>query len=216
MNFARTPDNITARIRELCQQVSPGAEPVFIRIAPDPGCKPLDCFECVRRKVEREGGRIQYGWAIWEWPHVYVEAEHHAVFEPPGGLPCLDITPSASSEIKRRLFLPDNTAVYNFENEGILRDNFRLALSDDPLIQEFFAAASKRSAILNAIPGVNVTVNDVDEGTLTRISQAEQLMDELLLALAMKYTPQNAPCFCGSGTKFKRCHGQLMMKRASR
>jgi hypothetical protein len=119
----------------------------------------------------------------------------------------LDITPSASPEIRRRLFLPDNTAVYDFEHEGVLRDNIRFALADDPLIQEFFAAGARRSAVLNAIPGVNVTVNDVDEETLTRISDAEQQLVELQVALAMKYTPQNAPCFCGSGNKFKRCHG---------
>jgi hypothetical protein len=166
--------------------------------------------------VEREGGRIQYGWAIWERPRVYIEAEHHAVYEPPGGLPWLDITPSASPEITRRLFLPDDTAVYDFENEGVLRDNFRLALSDDPIIQKFFAVAAERSAFLNTIPGVNVTVYDVDQQTLTRISQIDEQLAELQLALAMKYTPQSAPCFCGSGTKFKRCHGQPMTKRSPR
>jgi hypothetical protein len=35
----------------------------------------------------------------------------------------LDITPSTSPEIRSRLFLRDNTAVYDFENEGVLREN---------------------------------------------------------------------------------------------
>jgi hypothetical protein len=213
MSFARTPENITARIREFCQQVCPGEQPVFIGIRQEAGCEPLDCFDCVKRKVARDGGRIQHGWTIWEWPRVYLEAEHHAVFEPPAGPPWLDITPSTSPEINSRLFLPDNTAVYDFENEGVLRDNIRSALSDDPLIQKFFSAAAKRSAVLNAIPGVNVTVNDVDGATLARVSQAEQQLGELQVALAMKYTPQNAPCFCGSGNKFKRCHGHSAPKR---
>jgi hypothetical protein len=106
--------------------------------------------------------------------------------------------------------------VCNFENEGVLRDNIRLALSDDQLIQALFAAAAKRVGILDTIPGVNVTVNNVDEKTLARISDADQQVDELRLKLAMKYTPQNAKCFCGSGNKFKRCHGQLRTRRSSR
>ena len=28
--------------------------------------------------------------------------------------------------------------------------------------------------------------------------------------LVMKYTPQGAPCPCGSGQKFKRCHGKAV------
>lgn len=113
-----------------------------------------DCFECLRQKVARNGGRIQFGWAIWEWPRVYGEAEHHAVYEPSTGPPWVDIAPSALLEIWRRLFLPDNGALYDFENEGTLRDNKRLALGDDSMIKELFAAAERRLAILNNIPGV--------------------------------------------------------------
>jgi hypothetical protein len=138
------------------------AEPNFITITPEPSCDPNDCFECIRRKVTREGGRIQFGWSIWEWPHVYIEAEHHAVYEPPAGSPWKDITPAPSAEIRHPLFLPDNDATYDFESEGILRDNKRLALNDDPLIQELFAVAEKRVAILNSIPGVGAVCMDLE------------------------------------------------------
>jgi hypothetical protein len=109
----------------------------------------------------------------------------------------------------------NDTAVYDFENEGVLRDDFRLALSDDPLIQKFFAVAAEPSAVLNAISGENATVNDVDQQTLTGISLIEERLAQRQLAFAIKYTHQNAPCFCGSGTKFKRCHSQPMTKRSS-
>src|SRR5260370_21685985 len=112
-----TPKAISVRIRELCQRINSGVQPIFMSIKPEPSGAASDCFECVRLKVQRYGGRIQFGWVIWEWPLVYIEAEHHAVYEPPTGPPWVDITPSAESEI-RRLFLPDNTAVYDFENEG--------------------------------------------------------------------------------------------------
>jgi uncharacterized protein YchJ len=32
------------------------------------------------------------------------------------------------------------------------------------------------------------------------------------MQLCMSYTPQNAPCFCLSGSKFKHCHGKMKMK----
>jgi hypothetical protein len=206
--MARTPDNISPQVQDLCRQTNPSTMPGYIAITPEPGCEPNDCFECIRRKVARDGGRIQFGWSIWEWPRVYIEAEHHAVYEPAAGRPWLDITPAAQPDIRGRLFLPDDSAVYDFGNEGVLRGNRRLALSDDPLIQEFFAAAKKRDEILNSIPGVNVKGVDVDNETLRKISSAKRELSQATLKLAMNYTPQNAPCFCGSREKFKRCHGQ--------
>jgi hypothetical protein len=205
MNPARTPAAVTDRIRQLCEQISSGVEPIFIPITPGVGCAPLDCFGCVRRKVEMDGGRIQYGWAIWEWPGVFVEAEHHAVYEPEAGPPWLDITPSADPQIRRRLFLPDNAAVYDFENEGVLRDNIRVALCDEPLIQQFFDACAERSRILNSLPGMGEIA--LDAPTAARLSAVDNDKTRLFFSLAMKYTPQNARCFCGSDQKFKRCHG---------
>src|ERR1700694_2905749 len=70
-----------------------------------------------------------------------------------------DITPSAFPDVQRRLFLPDDAAVYNFEDEGVLKPNVRLALCDDPLIDGFFAAAQDHEDILNSIPSVNVGSN---------------------------------------------------------
>ncbi len=150
----RTPSSINDKILELCQPLNPDAEPAFIRITPAPDADPNDCFATVRRQVAAEGGRIQFGWTIWGWPRVFVEAEHHAVYAPPGGAPWLDLSPSAMPGITRRLFLPDDTATYDFENEGIRRDNVRLAIADDPLVHQFFRLAEERNDILNAIPGV--------------------------------------------------------------
>jgi hypothetical protein len=188
--MARTPEAISAQVLDLCRRINPGAAPGYIPVTPEPGCTPNDCFECVRRRVAREGGRIQFGWSIWEWPRVYVEAEHHAVYEPPTGPPWMDVTPSALPEIWRRLFLPDNSAVYHFENEGVLRDNIRLALSDDPLVQEFFAAAEKKLAIVNRIPGMGAV--PVDPGTARELEAAERELARITYSLGMKYTPQGA------------------------
>ena len=204
--MVRTPDTISAQVLDLCRQINAGARPSYITIRPEPGCAPNDCFECIRRKVAVEGGRIQFGWSIWEWPRVYVEAEHHAVYEPPTGPPWLDITPSSSPGIRRRLFIADDSAVYDFENEGVLRDNKRLALSDDPVIQKFFETGKRRTAILNSIPGVGTVELGVE--TAQKLAAINDELEQVVFSLAMKYTSQTAPCPCGSGRKFKRCHGQ--------
>ena len=208
---AKTPDFISTHIVEFCRQVSPDAMPVYVQITPEPGCEVNDCFQCIRNKVSRSGGRIQVGWSIWEWPKVYVEAEHHGVYEPRPGSPWLDITPALDPAISRRLFLPDNNAVYDFDHEGMLRDNKRHALSDDPLIQEFFSAAQSRVELLNTVPGVGMVSMDVE--THAKISAAGEKQRQLSYALGMKHTTRNEPCFCGSRQKFKRCHGEARRSR---
>ncbi len=202
----RTPDTISAPVQELCRQINPHAAPIFLTIKADPGCVPNDCFDCVRRKIAREGGRIQFGWCIWEWPRVFIEAEHHAVYEPPTGPPWLDISPAAQPPATRRLFLSDDAATYAIENEDTRRDNVRRALTDDPLVQEFFRLAEERNAILNAIPGVGKVT--LQGEAATRFQRNHQRAAEIEFQLALKNSPQGAPCPCGSGLKFKRCHGQ--------
>jgi hypothetical protein len=152
----RVPPEITPQVRELTRsKIGPDSEPLFVEVTPEPWCKCADCFENVRRKVAKHGGSIQFGWAVWEWPGVFLEAEHHAVWAPPGDGALVDITPCEFGST-RRLFLPDDAAIYDFEHEGILRDNLRYALVDDPLVDELFKAAAKRTALKNELPGVGV------------------------------------------------------------
>jgi hypothetical protein len=102
--YTRTPAAITAAIRHLCQEISPDYEPRFVEISPEPGSKPNECFSNVETKIKDDGGELVYGWAIWEWPRVFVEAEHHAVWRNGGGL--VDVTPHVPLS-ERILFLPD-------------------------------------------------------------------------------------------------------------
>jgi hypothetical protein len=181
---AGVPKEISKKVLELCERITPGLQPTFISITPNPDCEPADCFVNVYRKVQREGGRIQYGWSLWEWPEAFIEAEHHAVYEPLTGPPWLDITPCDRGS-RRRLFLPDDSATYDFENEGVLRDNVRLAFSDDPLIEELFKAARKRSAFYNQLPGVGViSISAVEDPERQKI---ERRVARATLALAQKY-----------------------------
>ena len=206
MFSTRAPLLVHAAIRDLCDWIRPDIDPVFVRIEIDDSDQPSDCFFNVRRRIEREGGSIQFGWAIWEWPRVFVEAEHHAVFAPADGGPWKDVTPCEIPGSRRRLFLPDNAAVYDFENQGQLRDNVRMALSSSPLVQEMFDAASERVRILNSIPGVGAVTASLETA---RSLQATTLkVMELQHEIGMTHTPPRTPCFCGRGKMFKQCHGR--------
>jgi hypothetical protein len=200
----RTPSAKDVHILDFCRMVAPASKPVLVPINPEPLSIPLECFHNVRQKVEAEGGRLVTGWAIWEWPRVYIEAEHHAVYEAPNGH-LIDVTPSPIPGFTSRVFLADPTASYDFDNEGVRRDNHRRALRKDPLIEAFFSGARDYSAAMNALPGVGEI--KVTPAVARQIEALGQRQVRLTLELAMKYSSRNDPCFCGGGRKFKQCHG---------
>ena len=186
--YERTPEEISEKTLELCRSIVPGCEsPIFIDITPEVGSEADDCFEIVRRKTQHESGRIQYGWAIWEWPRVFIEAEHHAVYEPPSGQPWQDLTPCRRKS-RQRLFLPDDSATYDFQNEGFRRDNRRIALSDDSDIDELFKAAKKRSEFYNELPGVGKIA--ISEWEAKKLEKIERRLARATELLAQKYGAQ--------------------------
>ncbi|MBI1199937.1 MAG: hypothetical protein GC203_18920 [Phenylobacterium sp.] len=188
----------------LCGQIRPDVRPFYLRVTPEADCEPLGCFSNVERKVGREGGRAQTGWAIWIWPRVFVEAEHHAVFAPASGAAWRDITP-AGPGVRRRLFLPDDTATYDLADPRGRRDNIRLALSGDPLVAEMFAGMEARTRIWRSNPGADAADDMAEFG---RLQSAELAQGYAQSRLAMKYAQPNDPCVCGSGRRFKACHGR--------
>jgi SEC-C motif len=197
---------LNPRTKEFCARIRSGARPQLMVIQPEPGSEPNNCFFSVRNRVRRDGGRIQLGWSIWELPGVYLEAERHAVFAPADGSPWLDISPALVPQITTRLFLPDDAAAeYDFTNDGVREGNIREALAADDRITEFFRLAEQIEALLNSHPGLGeITLKGENAINCKRLQRAAS---SLIKALAMEYTPRNAPCFCGSGKKFKKCHG---------
>jgi hypothetical protein len=146
---------LNPRTKEFCARIRSGARPQLMVIQPEPGSEPNNCFFSVRERVRRDGGLIQLGWSIWEWPRVYLEAERHAVFAPADGSPWLDISPAPVPEITARLFLPDDAAAeYDFANAGVREGIIREALAADGRIREFFRLAEQVEALLNSHPGL--------------------------------------------------------------
>ena len=197
-----TPLTINANVLRLREKIGITTEPVFVPVSLTDGNKIDDCFPNVKRKIANDGGSIQHGWMIWEWPGQLVEGEFHAVWVAPDGN-YVDITPKPDGE-RRILFIPDPDRVY--EDDYV--DTIRLPLTDDP-------------AIL-----LTIQFNEEMQQLRRKYNDGSgeaKIPTEELIALRAKYSaslpqPQirtapkvgrNDPCPCGSGKKFKRCHGSV-------
>jgi hypothetical protein len=173
-------------------------------LKPEPDCVEEDCFANVRRKVERESGRIQFGWSIWQHGKFFIEAEHHAVYEPSEGHEWIDIT-SQDLPIDRILFLPDESAVYEF-NSDQRRDNWRMPLIPDGRVQAICDLFAMRCEMINSVPGVGAVSMPIE--TYRQIREAEMTAAALMIQLERDHSKsigRNDPCVCGSFKKYKKC-----------
>ncbi|MCY1270051.1 hypothetical protein D9M68_184950 [compost metagenome] len=180
-----------------------GGEPMRVEQAPQPDAVPLECFNNVRTQVSKDSGALVLGWAIWEWPGKFIEAEQHAVWERPDGT-LLDPTPQEFG-LRGMTFLRDPLAV----DDGIQRDNHRHALCSDPVVGHFLLACRARSKFLNAGSRAN------QFGEL-RLSHDDAKMYDLIestqaITQAMLTTGSNmhAECLCDSGRPYGLCHGLM-------
>ncbi len=131
----RPPKLVKPYVRRFCEAIVRDAQPQFIRTRPMPGAAIHDCFVTVAQQVERHGGDQQIGWAIWEWPRVFIEAEFHCVWRSPEGS-LVDVS-ARPIHVPRVLFLPDPARAY----EGRQVDNIRKPLDRDPRIKRFLDLA---------------------------------------------------------------------------
>lgn len=203
MNATKTPIAVTPAIIALGDQLSPGNKPAYIAITPTAESECGYCFQAVLAQIKRAGGRMQTGWALWEWPGVYIEAEHHAVYEPPSGPPWIDVTPSSTPGESRRLFIPDDSATYEDGENALRRDNERRPLTHNPNVREFCQLAAERTAIMNTVGGYGLV--SVSGAKAQRLLLIQRRMLALQEDLVTRFTPRNSRCPCGSGRKFKVC-----------
>lgn len=132
-------------IAALCNDVAPGQVPVQIPCSPPVGAAENDCFLNVQTHVDQHGGELVIGWALWEYPGVFAEAEFHAVWRDPasGALVDLNPRPLLFSVIS---FLPDPARKYL----GRQVDNIRRPLKNDPLVKQFIYHAQRFFQLTNA------------------------------------------------------------------
>jgi hypothetical protein len=199
-----TPQAVSPEITALCQKLVPDGRPRFVELTPLPGTDPLDCFSVVEEKSRLAGGSPCNGWRIWELPRFFIEAEFHCLWQDPEGR-LRDITPAPSS-VSRILFVPDPERVY----EGRQVNNVRRALTTHPAINDFFRAADEQFEIMNrgdrAYRHGRIELSE-DERQQMMYAEMRKANAIRTVQSALPRPGRNDPCPCGSGKKFKKCHG---------
>jgi len=196
-----TPSEITRAVRRLTETVVPGGNPVYVPVQPEVDATVNECFPNVQAKIARAGGQMLCGWQLWEWSHVLIEAEFHAVWVSPEG-DMVDITPKPEGET-RILFVPNSRLRY----QGLAVDNVRMPLRDDQLIRHFIEVSEAIVRVMNRgerasqYGHISVPAHEIEPLLLARDFLGQSL------ALGLR---DHALCLCGSSNKYKRCHGRQL------
>lgn len=140
----RASDPSDQYVLDFCASVVPTSTSLPVICKPLPNAPDKECFPLVEHYVHENGGRSETGWAIWELPGVFIEAEFHAVWKSPDG-EYLDIVPRAR-QFEQILFLPDSTRRY----QGKQVDNIRKALVRDNDVKRFLFLFTRQFQIMNA------------------------------------------------------------------
>jgi hypothetical protein len=132
-----TPNTIGPSVEALRKELHLQEEPIWIPVQSRSDSKPADCFCDVKHQIAEFGGSAIYGWQIWEWPRIMIEAEFHAVWNSPDE-EILDVSVKPDGE-NRILFLPDPNRTY----EGRQIDNVRVALWKNNLVHAFIGTSKQ-------------------------------------------------------------------------
>lgn len=205
--FTTAPQALSPQVLSFCDEISPDYAATWVPVRPDVGAIENECFKNVLAKVAQDGGSIVYGWTIWEWPRVFIEAEHHAVWDKDGTL--LDITPHINGESKI-LFLPDPKCIFDYK--GMKRKiNIKRSLGQFATVDHWIKAADflQRSIEENSV-GNEIRMSRAQLAYL--VGTVRDAQCALLVELAAN-TKVNERCFCNSGKKFKKCCSPLINLR---
>ncbi len=205
MQYSITPREISPDIKRLCAEIVHEPKPVFLELGPGLEGEVNDCFAVVQRCVERDGGAPCYGWQIWEWPLVMIEAEFHAVWKDRRG-DLHEVTPKQVL-VQNILFLPDPVRTY----QGRQINNIRRPLSSESDVAEFIAAAEREFEFINRGDRADQHGALVLEGP--DADEYDQIVKSKAVAMQrvvhrLSQIGRNQRCPCGNGKKYKLCHGR--------
>jgi hypothetical protein len=62
------PQHISEPIIRLCKRINPAEMPIYTPLVPESDPEIGNCFWEIKKKTDKRGGDIQFGWAIWQWP----------------------------------------------------------------------------------------------------------------------------------------------------
>ncbi|MCX0330215.1 SEC-C domain-containing protein [Acinetobacter radioresistens] len=198
-----TPYLESYSVKALLNKMNIDTQPIYVKSIPNQMDIENECFLLVDENISNHGGERILGWAIWELPGLFIEAEFHAVWKTPEG-ELIDLNPRPL-KTEKILFLPDYEIVY----EGYRKNNIRLALSNNPTVNDFLKAHDKIFEFMNK--GKRKEQYGEIKLKGNELIEYELLMREMMniqLKMDTVYKPLGIydPCVCGSGKKAKWCH----------
>jgi hypothetical protein len=200
------PDLGNTHLSKLLMLVDASHEPIYVDIITESSAVVSDCFNIVARKVQKEGGKLIFGWQVWLTRHI-IEAEAHAVWENPEG-ELIDVTPKLIN-ISRILFLEDENRNY----VGKQIDSIRLNITRNTLVDDLITVSKAIYAFDNR--GERANYYDLSE------LLSEQQINHKIYMLNLKNLinvilasggTRNTKCPCNGTLKFRDCHGRNLVQ----
>ena len=199
-----TPATLSPSLRALAHEIVPNGVPVYVDVQSIADAPSDECFVLVPEQVGRHGGEVVIGWALWEWPSLFVEAEFHSVWRAPNDS-LLDISPK-KTPAQKVLFLPDPSRQY----EGRQVNNIRKAISKNAVVLQFLRAADAEYEFVNrgerAMQHGHIKVKGPEAEEYRAILRTKAHCSLEMVRLKPSVDAYD-PCLCGSGKKVKWCHG---------
>jgi hypothetical protein len=185
----------------LCRDLVNDGDPIYVPHEPILSAGERECFKIVDDLVTQHGGQTIIGWALWERPGLFLEAEFHAIWKTPDGK-LTDPTPRPR-RFRSILFLSDPGRTY----QGRQINNVRRTLQKHPAIAAFIDAWDAHFELLNRGERAfqsEVALSEGETAKLCGIMQRALSAEMAMMALHPTFGPYD-PCWCGSGTKVKWC-----------
>jgi hypothetical protein len=182
----RPPKLIKPYVISFCRSIVADPKPLYVPLQPKPNAPKNECVTIVPQHIKESGGEQIFGWSIWEWPRVFIEAEFHSVWRQPNGN-LLDLTPKIVP-MPRILFLPDPRRTY----AGRQVNNVRKPLDRDPAIKRFCELCTQMHEEQNRDELADYHGPITFTETMKRIDGERQYLGALLQHRYGKNTPE--PC----------------------
>lgn len=203
------PDINDKFVLSLIKKIGLNNEPIIVKVIPENGAEPLDCFPTVQKKVSICGGRIILGWQFWKSKNL-IEAEFHAIWESPKN-ELIDITPKPISGLDYTLFVIDEKLLY----EEKQKDNIRINITNNSLVDDFIKVCEAIFTFENKGERAYQYELKLSNTEKEKYKKLKFLKDIYQTMIANDFS-KNTKCLCGSGIKFKHCHGKDLIKTLSR
>jgi len=145
-----------------------------------------DCFPWIEDYARTNGGMPVLGWAIWEYPKVFIEAEFHSVWQAPDG-ELHDLVPRQQPPI-RILFVRDPRRRY----AGRQVDNIRKPLTNDKDVKEFLLLHRRMFELQNAgdLADYHGPLEDIITSEMIAVDQQQQLVGQKLFERYGPWLPE--------------------------